>query len=148
MNHIFRMHVSAEGHLSLFFFLLQLLAIINKNAMNMIEHISLWYGGAYFGYMPKRGIAESSGRQISNFLRNLQIDSQNGGPRVQFHQQWRSFSTSSTSTPSFSTSLPACAVAAILIGVRWNLRDVLICTFLTTLNTSLSASWSFKIFLL
>jgi hypothetical protein len=46
----------------------QLLAITNKAAMNIVEHVSLWYGGASFGYMTKSGIAGSSGRSISNFL--------------------------------------------------------------------------------
>jgi hypothetical protein len=34
----------------------------------------LWNDGASFRYIPKNGIAVSSGRSISNFLRNLQID--------------------------------------------------------------------------
>jgi hypothetical protein len=28
--------------------------------MNIVEHISLWYGGTSFGYMPKSGTAVSS----------------------------------------------------------------------------------------
>jgi hypothetical protein len=31
-----------------------------------------------FGYIPKSGTARSSGKSISNFLRNLQIDFQSG----------------------------------------------------------------------
>jgi hypothetical protein len=58
-----------EGYLCCF----QLLATTNKAAMNMVEHMSLWYGGASFGYMPKSGIVGSSGRSISDF----QIDFQN-----------------------------------------------------------------------
>jgi hypothetical protein len=46
----------------------QLVAIINKTAMNMIEHVSLLYVGASFGC--NSGIAGSSGRTISNFLKN------------------------------------------------------------------------------
>ena len=45
----------------------QLLAIMNKPAI--VEHESLWYGTEYFGYMPRSGIAVSSGRIIFNFLR-------------------------------------------------------------------------------
>jgi hypothetical protein len=56
-----------EGHLRYF----QLLDITNNVAMNKMEHKSLWYGGASFGYMPKSGIAGSSGRSITNFLRNF-----------------------------------------------------------------------------
>jgi len=45
--------------------------------------------------MPKSGIAGSSGRSISNFLRNFQIDFQGGCTSLQ---------------SSFSTSLPTYAV--------------------------------------
>jgi hypothetical protein len=44
----------------------QLLAITNKAAMNIGEHLLLWHGAASFGYIPKSGIAGSSGRSISN----------------------------------------------------------------------------------
>ena len=49
---------------------LQLLAIINKVAMNREEHVSLLYVGAFFGYMYRSGLAESSGNIMYNFLRN------------------------------------------------------------------------------
>ena len=49
------MYSSLEGHLGCF----QFLAIMNKAAMNIVEQVSLWYGGASFGYMPRSGIAES-----------------------------------------------------------------------------------------
>jgi len=39
----------------------QNLSIINKAAMNIVEHVSLLYVGASFGYMPR------SGRTMSNF---------------------------------------------------------------------------------
>jgi len=52
MYHIFCIHSSVEGHLGSF----QLLAIINKAAMNIVEHVSLLYVGASFGCMPKTGI--------------------------------------------------------------------------------------------
>jgi len=58
--------------------------------MNIVEHVSFLYVGASFGYMPKRGIAGSSGSSMSNFLRNLQTDFQNGCISLQPHQQWRS----------------------------------------------------------
>ena len=63
MYHIFFIHSSVEGHLGSF----QLLAIINKAAMNMVEHVSFLSVGASSGYMPRRGIAESSGSSMSNF---------------------------------------------------------------------------------
>jgi len=57
MYNIFCIHSSVEGHLGSF----QLLAIINKAVMNIVEHLSLLHVGASCGYMPKRGIAGSSG---------------------------------------------------------------------------------------
>ena len=57
--------------------------------MNIVEHMPLWHGGASFGYIPKSGIARSSGRSISNFLRNFQIDFQSGCTSFQSHQQCR-----------------------------------------------------------
>jgi hypothetical protein len=82
MNHIFYIYSSIVGHLGCF----QLLAIINKSAMNIAEHMPLWHGGASFGYMPKSGIAGSSGRTSSNFLRNCQTDFQSGR---QHQIKWR-----------------------------------------------------------
>jgi hypothetical protein len=37
----------------------QFMAIMPKAAMNIVEQVSLWDGGATFGYMPKSSIAES-----------------------------------------------------------------------------------------
>ncbi|KAL6062769.1 hypothetical protein STEG23_038109 [Scotinomys teguina] len=51
MYHIFLIHSSVEGHLGCF----QVLAITNNAAMNIVEHVSLWYDWAFFGYMPKSG---------------------------------------------------------------------------------------------
>ena len=62
------------GHLGCF----QFLDIKNKAHMNIIEHMPLWHGKASFGSIYKSGIAGSSGRYISNFLRKLQIDFQSG----------------------------------------------------------------------
>jgi hypothetical protein len=68
MYHIFCIHSTVEGHLGSF----QLLAIINKAAMNIVEYVSLLQVGSSSGYMPRRGIAESSGSTMSNFLRKRQ----------------------------------------------------------------------------
>jgi hypothetical protein len=53
--------------------------------MNLVEHVPLWHCGASFGYNTKSGIAGSSGRSISNFLRKLQIDFQSGCTSLQPH---------------------------------------------------------------
>ena len=62
--------------------------------MNIMEHVSLLHAGESFGYMPRRGIAGSSGSVMSSFLRNLQTDFQSGCTILQPHQQWRSVSLS------------------------------------------------------
>jgi hypothetical protein len=48
MYHIFCIHSSVEGRLSSF----QLLAIINKAAMYIVEHVSLLQVGISSGYIP------------------------------------------------------------------------------------------------
>jgi len=125
MYHILSIHSSVEGHLGSFHFL----AIINKPAMNIVEHVSLLYVGASFGYMSRRSIAESSGSAMSNFLRNLQTDLQSGCTSLQSHQQWRSIPLSPH--PCHLLSLEF-LILAILTSVRWNLRVVLIYISLMT----------------
>ena len=56
MYHIFCTHSSVKGHLGA----LQLLAIINKVAMNIVEYVSLLHVGASSGYMPRSDISGSS----------------------------------------------------------------------------------------
>jgi hypothetical protein len=67
MHYTFCIHSSIEEYLGSF----QILAIINKAAMIIVEHVSLLPVGTSSGYMPRRGTAESSGCTMSNFLRNL-----------------------------------------------------------------------------
>jgi hypothetical protein len=98
--------------------------------MNIVEHVPLWHGGASFGYIPKSGIAGSLGRLISSFLRNLQIDFQSGCTSLQSHQQWRNVSLFTHLHQ--HVLLPEVFILAILIGVRWNLRVILICISLIT----------------
>jgi hypothetical protein len=70
MYHIFCIHSSVVGHLGSF----QLLAIISKAAINIVEHVSLLQVGSSSGYMPRSGIAGSSGSTMSNILGNRQTD--------------------------------------------------------------------------
>jgi hypothetical protein len=124
MYHIFCIHSSVEGHLGSF----QLLAIINKAAMNIVEHVSLLPVGTSSGYMPRRGIAASSGSTMCSFLRNHQTDFQSGSTSLQSHQQRRSVSFSLH--PHQHLLSPEFLILAILTGVRWNLRVGFICIYL------------------
>ena len=120
MNHILCTDSSVEEHLGSF----QLLDIINKAAINMVEHVSLLQVGASSGNIPRSSIAGSSGSTMSNFLRNHQSDFQsvvpacnptgNGGVFLFPHPHQHLLS-------------PEFLILAILTGVRWNLRVVLIC---------------------
>jgi hypothetical protein len=121
MYHIFCIHSSVEGHLGSF----QLLAIINKTAMNIVEHVSFLPVGISSGYMSRRGIVGSSSSTMSNFLRNCQTDFQSGCTSLQSHQQWRNVPLSPH--PRQYLLSPEFLILAILTGVRWNLSVVLIC---------------------
>jgi hypothetical protein len=58
--------------------------------VNIVEHVSLLNVGISSGYMPRSGIAGSSGSTMSNFLKNNQTDLQSGCTSLQSYQQWRS----------------------------------------------------------
>ena len=93
--------------------------------MNIVEHVFLLPVGTSSAYMPRRSIAGSSGSTMSNFLRNCQTDFKSGCTSLQSHQQWRSVSFSPY--PCHHLLLPEFLILAILTGVRWNQRVVLIC---------------------
>jgi len=87
--------------------------------------------------MPSGGIAGSSIllsigylSTMSNFLSNLQTDFQSGWTTLYSYQQWRSVPLS----PHVHQRLlsPELLILAILTGVRWNLRVILICISLMT----------------
>ena len=103
----------------------QILAIINKAAMNKVEHVSLLHVGAFSRYMLRRGTAGSSGHTMSNFLRNHQTDFQSGCTSLQSHQKWRNVPLSLH--PRQHLLSREFLILAILTGVRWNFRVGLIC---------------------
>jgi hypothetical protein len=55
--------------------------------MNIVKHILFLYVGASFEYMPRSGIAMSSGNIMFNFLRNHQTDFHSCCTSLQSHQQ-------------------------------------------------------------
>jgi hypothetical protein len=126
MYHIFCVHSSVERHLCSF----PLLAIKNKAAMNIVEHVSFLPVGTSSGYMPRRGIMGSSSSIMSNFLRKSQTDFHSGCTSLQSHQQWRSVPLSPH--PLQHLLSPEYFTLAILMGVKWSLRVVLICVSLMT----------------
>jgi hypothetical protein len=90
--------------------------------------------GASSGYMPRSGIAGSSGTTMSNFLRNHQTNFQSGCTSLQSHQQWRSVLSPQPRQHLLSPESPEILILAILTSERWNLRVVLICISLMTKN--------------
>ena len=107
----------------------------------------------HFGYMPKSGIAESCGKLIPIFLRNRHTDLQNGCTSLYSHQQWRSVRLSPH--PLQHKLSLVFLILAILAGVRWYLKVVLICisliakdveNFLKCLSASLISSIESSIF--
>ena len=112
--------------------------------MNIGEHVSFLPVGTSSGYMSRSGISGSSGSTLSNFLRNHQTDFQSGCTSLQFYQQWRSVPL--IPHPRQHLLSPEFLILAILTGVRWNLRVVLICISLMIKDSELffrcfSAIW-------
>ena len=68
MYQIFCVHSSIEGHLGSF----QILVIKNKAGLNIGDYVSLLHVVSS-GYMPRSGVAGSSGSTMSSFLRNAKL---------------------------------------------------------------------------
>ena len=120
MYHIFCIYSSVVGHLGSSIF-----ATINRANMNIVEHVYLLPVGTSSGYILRKCITGCTGSTMSILLRKHQTDFQSGYTSLQFHQQWRSVPLS----PHHCQHLlsPEFFILAILTGVRWNLRVVLIC---------------------
>jgi hypothetical protein len=99
--------------------------------MNIVEHVFLLHVGASSGYMPRSGIVGSSSSSMFSFLRDHQTDFQSGSTNLQSHQQWRGVPLSPH--PHRHLLSPEFLMLAILTGVRWNLKVVLICISLMTI---------------
>ena len=77
------------------------------------------------GCMPTRGITGSSGSGMSSFLRNHQTVFHIGCTSLQYLQKWRSVPFLYISPKTWCILI--FFILAILKGLRWNLRVVLIC---------------------
>jgi hypothetical protein len=93
--------------------------------METVEHVFLLPIGMSSGYMPRRGIAGSSSKTMSSCLGNCQTDFQSACTSLQSHQQWKSVPLSPH--PHQDLLSHEFLILAILTGVRWKLRVVLIC---------------------
>uniref|UniRef100_A0A8D2CLT1 Uncharacterized protein n=1 Tax=Sciurus vulgaris TaxID=55149 RepID=A0A8D2CLT1_SCIVU len=105
--------------------------------MNIDVAVSLLYADfKSFGYRPRSGIAGSNGRSIPSFLRNL---------HTAFQTPPAMYECTFLPHPRQHLLLLVFLIIAILIGVRWNLRVVLICISLITrmLNIFPYVIWPF-----
>ena len=91
--------------------------------MNIVDILLLEYKCTFFVYMPNSGIARSLGNLIPNFLRNRHTASHSGC--TSFHQQWRPVPL--VPHPLQHRLSSVFLILAILTGIRWYLRVVLIC---------------------
>ena len=82
MYHNFYIHSSVDGHLGCF----HVLAVVNSAAVSNRMHVSLSVLVSS-GYMPRSGIAGSSGGVTPSFLRNIYTIFHSGCISLYSHQQ-------------------------------------------------------------
>ena len=149
MYHIFLIHSLVEGHLGCF----QVLAITNKAAVNIVEHMSLWHDWVSFGHIPKSGITGSWRRSFPNLLINHHTNIQRCWTSLHSHQQCRSVPF--TPQPLQHNLSSVFLILAILTCVGWNLRVVLIYIslmtkdaehFLKSFNQFRFLCWEFSVY--
>ena len=101
------------------------MTMTNNAAINIADHLFLWYDWASFGSIPKSGIAGSWVRLFPKYLKNHHTDSQSSYTSLHSHQQGRS--APFTLQPLYDKLLLVFLILAILKVLRWNLTVVLIC---------------------
>jgi hypothetical protein len=84
-------------------------------------------------HLLRRSIVGSCNSSMSNIVRNCQTDFHSDWPSLQSQEKWRSVPLSPH--PHQHQLPPEFLILAILTGVRWNLRVVLICSSLMIKNS-------------